>query len=794
MKVRNIIKITIRRIKKEFGYCMLVFLSLTAGIVSSLLLLLYVFDDLSYDQFHTYKDRIVRVVSQVKQPDEELVVGTTQMPFGPQAKEDYPEIEEFVRIRPLNREVFIFKETSLYDDYVYYADSSFFRVFSYDLIAGDPATVLTRPNSMVVTESFMSKYFGAEGSLGRTIETASGQSFEIAGIMKDVPHNSHFTFSALISKNTLSPAMESWDRFGCSTYLLLKEGTEPNVLQEKMKEMFDKYMSEVFLKRNRKIEYKLEPITDIYLKSEATGYFSVLSGNIRYVYIFSVVALFMLLIASINYMNLATSRSIRRAKEVGLRKIAGSHRWQLILHFLGESLVFTFIALIFSLVLVIILLPSFNQITEKLFDIHYLLNGYLILGLIGIVLFIGLLGGSYPAIYLARFKPVSVIKQDTNAGKSNFLVRKILVIIQFTISIALAINTLLIHRQVSYMQNKELGFEPHNVVIVPLLNWEMMQQYTLFKNLLLGNPKITGVSSSQNVIGYPPNPSLMLIETSEGMQQRTVNYYAVDYGFVKTMGIEIIHGRDFSEEYRSDSISSVIVNESMVRQFNWDEPLGKSLAFVRGDFAPFSVVGIMKDCHHLGLYKQIEPLMLMLWENNPIVNIKISDRNNVKESIKFIESKWSELFPEYPFEYTFLEDDYDQQFKEDEKRGIIFTWFTLLLLLVTCTGIIGLVAFTVEQRTKELAIRKTMGASIEKIVGMISREFLILVAISMIPASLGAYLYIKSWLQDYAYPVEIDPWIFIVAGLLAIVLTFISVSYSAVRAGLINPADALRLE
>jgi putative ABC transport system permease protein len=793
---KNVIKVAIRKITKEFGYTFIIVLGLTIGIVSSLFLLLYVFDDLSYDQYHEKKDRIVRVISHITETDDEFTWGVAQIPFAHQAREDYPEIEEFARIYPFGRQLFIYDDVKLYDEDVHYADSSVFSIFSYDLMKGDPTTVLTRPNTMVVTESFANKYFGGEDPFGKTIEVGNGQSFEITGVMKDVPHNSHITFSALVSRTTLPADDEigSWGNFGVYTYLLLAEGTDYMVLQDKMKEMYDKYMAEIFRQYDISIEYILEPLTDIYLKSDARGGTG-RSGDIKYVYIFSIVAFFMLLIAIINYMNLATSRSTNRAKEVGLRKVVGSQRGSLILQFLSESVILTLIALIFSIVIIILLLPSFNQITGKLFDVNYLINTQIILTLLVIIIFVGIVGGSYPSFYLSRFNPVSVFKQEIGAGKSNFLIRKFLVVLQFAISLALIVNTWVIFKQLSYMKNKELGFDPDNVVIIELENQQMMRQYPVFRNALLESPDIINVSSSNGKIGQGTSKILMNVETSEGMQERGVNLYPVDYDFVETMGIEIIQGRDFSREFISDTTTGVIVNETMAKRFNWDDPLGKKLSFTGGtqDAEPYRVVGVMKDFYQLGLYSPIETLMFLLRENGYYANIKIKDQN-IQETLQFIESKWSEVFPERPFHYTFLEDDYAQQFKADEKRGVIFTYFSILIILIASLGIFGLASFTVDQRTKEVGVRKVLGASVERIVLMINWEFLILILISMIPAFVGAYYYMKSWLQDYAYPVKIDPWMFIGTGLLAIIITLITVSYSTIRAGRINPADALRLE
>jgi putative ABC transport system permease protein len=787
---KNIIKVTLRNIRKDFGYTLIIVLSLTIGIVSSLFLLMYVFDDLSYDQFHEKKDRIVRVLSHITESDDEFIWYSTQWPLGPQAKEDYPEIEEYVRLIPAYGELFIDKNAKQHSEEVAYTDSSFFKVFSFELIRGNPLTVLARPNTMVVTESFARKFFGDEDPYGQSIHTSGGKSFEITGIMKDVPHNSHLTFSALISKpkQTWEDNPVLWGNFSIITYLLLAEGTDRMVLQEKMQEMYDKYMQSS-KDMNWHIEYILEPLKDIYLKSDAVAD---RKGDIKYVYIFSIVAFFMLLIASINYMNLATSRSTYRSKEVGLRKVSGSHRRTLIFQFLAESVFLTLIALIISIIIIIVLFPSYNQITGKLFEVNYLYTPQVILTLIAFIVFIGLIGGSYPAFYLSSFNPVSVIKQETGAGKSNFILRKILVVLQFAISIALIINTWVIYKQLGFLKNKDLGFDPHNIIILELENQKIQSQYSVLKEALLQNPNIINITTSNNTPGHGVLKYTFAVETSEGMQEKGVNTYGVDCNFIETLGIEMVEGRNFSNEFLSDTAIAVIVNETAVKRFNWDHPLDKRITNKWSE-KPYHVVGVMKDFHQEGLYNPIETLMFILMENNYFVLIKLEE-NNIKETLQNIETKWEELFPESPFQYHFLEDNYKQQFKADERRGVIFTYFSVLIIIISCLGILGLAAFTVEQRTKEIGIRKVMGASIGRIVLLISSEFLILVGISLIFAFIGAYFYMKSWLQDYTYPTQLNVWMFLITGVLAIFVALISSIFSAIRAGLTNPAEALRLE
>ena len=792
--IRNLFRVAIRRIRKELGYSLIIVTGLTIGIVSSLFLLLYVFDDLSYDRFHVNKDRIVRVVSDIKETDDAFVWAVAQIPFAHQVKEDYPEVESVCRIFPGGRTLYKYNEISRYEDEVYIADSTIFSIFSFTLLSGDPDKVLTRPNTMVVSESFAGSYFGSDDPVGKTLTTGDNRAFEITGVMKDVPRNSHIRFSALYSRATLPPddQIGSWGSFGVNTYLLLNENTDRTAFGEKIQEMYEKYMAQIFRQYNISVKYVLEPLTDIYLKSEARGGEGP-HGSITYLYVFSIVAFFMLLIASINYMNLATARSARRAREVGMRKVVGSGRGPLIMQFLTESVVFTIISFIFSILIVLLLMTEFNRIANKFFDFSYLLNGKLILTYLLIIIVVGIVGGSYPALYLSRFNPVVVFKNDTGTGRSNFLVRKILVVLQFAISIALIVITWIIYTQIGFMKNKDVGFDRKNVVILQLENRQMMRQYPVLRDALINQPGIINVSSSNNRIGDGTAKLLLQVETAEGMVERGINLYAVDYNFVETMGIQIVEGRDFSRDFVSDTALGVIINETMAQRFNWDKPLGKKVAQIGNDSTPARVVGVMKDFHQLGLYSPMETLMLILRENGYYANIRI-DGSVVQETLRLIESKWKEIFPDREFQYTFLEDYYNRQFQTDERRGVIFTWFSVLIVLIACLGLFGLAAFSVEQRRKEIGIRKVMGASIATIVNLFFREFLVLVLFSMIIAFPAAFFYARDWLRDYPYPAAINSWIFIGTALIAVIITILTVSYSTVKAGLSRPAEALRME
>jgi len=790
--IKTLIKLAFRNIKKDLSYSLITILGLTIGITSSLFLLLFIFDDLSYDRYHEKGDNIYRVVSNLSEPDDAFTWAVTQIPFAPQVKEDYPEVEDFVRFINEGRTLYKNNEIEFYDEDVYYSDPTVFNVFSYKLIDGDAETVLTEPNTMVVTESFSEKYFGAENPVGKTIETGDGRIFNITGLMKDVPHNSHFTFSALFSRSSLPAEMGSWGSFGVPTYLLLQEGYDPDLLDEKLPEIYEKFMAEMFARMGVNVDYELQPIKDIHLFSniqEETGQ----SGDITYIYIFSAVAIFMLVIACINYMNMATARSSRRAKEVGIRKVIGSQRRQLIGQFLIESIVFALISLILSLILCYILIPPFNNLSGKFVEPDFLYSPPVLLSLAAIILITGFIGGSYPAFFLSGFQPVEVLKGRLAKGSSNVILRKILVIVQFSISMIMLISTIVVYDQINYMKKKDVGFEKDNLVIVDYTTREMIEKYPVLRDALLTNPGVISVCSSSDRMGQGSRKVLLNVETSEGMQERGINLMIVDHDFIKTMGVNILEGRGFSEEFRSDTAGGVVINELMAQRFNWENPLGKKIQINREGVPPAEVVGVMQNFHQRGLYNEMEPLMLMYRDRNFLVNIKV-DGENISSTLDLIEETWKGIYPDQPFEYNFLEDDFNGQFEADEKRGIIFTYFSILTVIIACLGLFGLASFTVEQRTKEVAIRKVLGANANRIVQLISREFLILIGFAVVVSFPLAWFFMNKWLQDYPYRTDLNIFIFILAALITVVITFLTISFHTMKASVASPIDALAQE
>jgi len=787
---KNLIKTAFRHILKHPGYSILNILGLTLGISSALFLIIYVSDEVSYDRYHEKADRIYRVSSKITEPDDQFTWIVAQIPFGPQVVQDYPEVQSFVRFINMPRALYKFEDKEFTEENFFYADSTLFYIFTYKVLKGDVKAALTEPNKLILTERIATRYFGDADTIGKTL-TAGTSTFEVTGVIEDVPFNSHFRFDAISSRNNLPKQLGTWGNFGVFTYLLFPENFDVKAFETKMQAMYDAYMKTIFGGMNIKIEYILEPMTRIHLYSTNAGEPEP-TGSITYVYIFAIVALFLVLIAGMNYMNLATARSARRAREVGLRKVVGSRRGPLIVQFLSESTVFTLISLILSLIILVVLLPKFNMLAGKSFDLHIIYSPVVLLTLIGVILVVGIFGGSYPAFFLSRFSPVTVLKGEITQGSAGSLFRKILVVFQFAISVIMIICTLVVFRQLNYLKTKDQGFDQKDVINITL-NGPMVRKYLVLKQALIDFPEIKYVTSTDTPIGEGSGKLIFNVETDQGMSQRGVNFAVVDHDFVDALGITIINGRDFQEDMPSDTLTGVVVNETFVKRMNWTEPIGKKVEAGDENTLRARVIGVMKDYHQTGMYNEIESLLLAYRTRNNQIYIKLSGNNN-QAALSYIESKWKEIFPDQPFSYTYLSERFNRQFEADEKRGLIFTMFTVLAILIACLGLFGLASYMVEQRTKEIGIRKVFGANESIILRLIAKDFLILVTAGIIIAIPVAWYLMNDWLQNYVYRTNIGVPLLVIASLLTIAITFITISYKAYQAAVMNPANSLKTE
>ena len=797
--LKNLLLVALRNFKRDKWYSLLNMLGLAIGITFSLLLIFYIIDELSYDRYNEKADRIYRVNAYIKEPDKDTMRwANTPFPMGPALSKDYPEVEQSVRFVNAgggNNIMYKNGDLRLYENKVFFVDSNLFKVFTYQFIQGSPQTALIAPNSIVLTQSVAEKFFGKNKTyVGKTLENATGDVYKITAVIKDVPKNSHIIFNILISRSSL-PAdfANNWGGFGFYTYVLLKPNTNALAFEKKLLPMYDKYLASIFAQFNIKMRFSIIPITAIHLHSDITGEPEEL-GSISYIYIFAAVAFFMLFIACINYMNLATARSARRAKEIGIRKVTGSTKSQLVAQFLVESTVTAFFALLLSIGLIALLLPSFNMLSGKFISFGTLFQPSTLLILLAIIIFVGIVGGSYPAFYLSKFNPVNILKGSLSKASGNVVLRRILVVVQFSISMIMLICTWVVYGQLKYLRNKDLGFNKDQVMNITInTNNDVHSKITAFKNDMRNNPQVLSVSTSQGVPGSGINFNLFTIQTKNGFIDKGVDCYAIDENYVNTLGMKMIKGRNFSG--LPDTLHSILVNENMVKEYGWgNDAIGKRVKFP-GDTSGYylEVVGVVKDFNQKSLYNPIAPLILFYQPTSNGIEIKLNAKD-ISPAVASVERSWKKIFPDMPFQYTFLDQDFDSQYAADQKRGKIFTAFSILTIAITCLGLLGLIAFTTQQRQKELSIRKIMGAGIGQIVPLVTTNFIVLVVISCLIAFPVAYLFMDKWLKIFPYNTGLSVTPFLLSALTVLIITMLTVSFHAIKAAMANPVKSLRTE
>ena len=796
---KNLLLVALRNFIRDKWYSLINILGLTIGITFSVFLIFYIKNELSYDRYHEKADRIYRIASYVKEPDKDTMRwAICPFPMATALSKDYPEVGEAVRIwggGPGGKTMLKAGNLRFYEDKVFFTDSNFFRVFTHQFIQGDPRTALVAPNSIVLTQSIAEKYFGKKTDyVGKTLENANGDIYKITGVIKDVPKNSHILFNVLVSRSSLPAGFaNNWGGFGFYTYVLLRQHTDAAAFERKLAPLYDKYLASIFAQFKIKMRFGIQPITSIHLHSDMANEPEEL-GSMSYIYIFAAVAFFMLLIACINYMNLATARSARRAKEIGIRKVTGSTKPQLIWQFLTESILTAMIALVLSVGFIVLLLPTFNSLSGKSIAYSTLLKPDTLLILLGVIVFVGLVGGSYPAFYLSKFNPVNVLKGNLSKGSSNVTLRRILVVIQFSISMIMLICTWVVYGQLRYLRNKDLGFNKDQVLnITANSRRDISGQIIAFKNEMKKNPQVISVSTSQAVPGNGISFNLFTIQTKSGWTDKGVDNYAADEDYFKTLGMKIVKGRNFSG--LSDTLHSIIVNENMGKEYEWgDNAIGKRLKFpgdTSGNYV--EVIGVVKDFNQKSLYNPIAPLVIFYRPNNNGIQLKL-DAKNLHGTLASIEKTWNANFPDLPFAYTFLDQDFDSQYAADQKRGKIFTAFSVLTILITCLGLLGLIAFTTAQRQKEISIRKVMGANIGQIIPLITRNFVALVGLSCFIAFPVAWYFMGNWLKIFTYNTGLSLIPFLLSALVVLLITLFTVIFHTIRAAVANPANTLRTE
>jgi putative ABC transport system permease protein len=803
--ILNYLKSALRNIRKFPTYSFINIIGLAIGMACVILILMFIRDELSYDRFHEKADRIYRVVDSFDVSggiDRDFAL--TSAPFAPNLKQDFAEVEDAVRLLT-RRHMVTYEDKKYYEDYLFYADASVFNIFTFPLIAGNPKSALAAPNTIVISESTALKYFGKREPLNKTLNI-NDQDYVVTGIMKNMPKNSHFYAQIFASMKTHEEDPElqeqffrSWARHEFYTYLLLHEDYSPEDLQAKLPAFIEKYAAkQIEAILGGSISSRLQPLKNIHLHSHLQMEISP-NGDIKYVAIFSVIALFILLIACVNFINLATARSVNRSKEVGLRKVVGASRYQLIKQFLGESLFFTLFALFLALILIALALPLFNSLTGKEIAINYLSN-IILLGSIGLLLvFVGLVSGSYPAFFVSRYQPANVLKKTVNIRSGKSYLRKGLVIFQFTLSIILFIATAVVLDQLDFLRNRKLGFNKDHVVVVPIRSNSIRKNAEAIKAELMQNPNIVSGTITIGVPGGIVAGDAIKLVAEEGKKTLTLRMIYTDHDYVETMGMEIVEGRDFSKEMTTDASEAFLINEAAVRELQLEHPLETQLEWGGEDYdygihKKGRVIGVVKDFQFKSLRDAIDPLIIHVWSENTFVFALRIRPDDIPGTLAFIESKWRDLDPAHPFEYSFMDETFDRIYRSEEKLSKIFSVFSMLAIFIAALGLFGLTLFMVEQRTKEIGVRKVLGASVGSIFTLLSKEFTILVLLANIFAWPTAYFFMHKWLENFAYRVNIGFWIFILAAAVAFVIALFTISFQALKAALANPIESLRYE
>jgi putative ABC transport system permease protein len=807
--IRNYLKIALRNLKKHKFISFINLFGLTVGLSCCLLILAYVLHELSYDRYHSKADNIYRVERSWSDPETGmsfLEYGSIAPPIGPLLENDFEEISKITRLRS-NGTTLRYEEHLFNEQEVYYADEHFFEVFDVELLQGNPSTALRDPFSIMLTEEMARKYFGQENPLNKVIRMENKHNFKVSGVYKALPSNSHMHPQILLSFNTLRDPeifgeenlQNNWGQNDYFTYLLLPEGYHPERLEAQFPAFLDRQLSPEASGTNKASNFTslhLTALTDIHLHSQKDSEIEE-NGDIKRVYIFSAIALFILLIACINYMNLSTARSVLRAREIGVRKVIGAGKWELIVQFLSESVLISWMAAVLAFLLSWIAFPWLNQLSGQSLSIEILLKWKVLLPLLLLPFAVGILSGIYPALFLSSFKPVKVLKGFLKTGGGAVSFRQALVVVQFTISIILIISTLVVYKQLQYMQNKALGYDREHVVTFS--NTETVAaSFDAFRAELLSNVHINEVARSNRIPSGRLRGMLgaqIYKDDSLAPAQATLRFVRTDNHFMPTYGIKLVAGRLFSSDFGTDT-SAFIINEAAVREFGFqaaEEVIGRKFDY--GDRSG-QLVGVVKDFHFESMHQRILPMVFsksLPSEKYTRISVKVSGEN-LPDALAQLQNTWSKFDPETPFEYSFLDERYARLYASEQRQGSIFTLFAGIAIAIACLGLFGLSAFTISQRVKEIGIRKVLGAETHTLVTLLSKDFLKLVLVAALIAFPIAWWAMNSWLQDFAYRIDVPIWIFIAAAIVAALVAFLTVSYQAIKAAMANPVKNLRTE
>lgn len=790
--LKSYLNIAIRHMAREKGYTAINVLGLAVGMICAMLIFLYVSFELSYDRYHEKAGRLYRVAVNND--------ARTPPALGPALQEDFPEIQGFVRLLPTTGTWIMKHEGNIYyENRVYWADNALLDLFTFPLIRGDSRTALEAPNAVVISENTALKYFGEEDPMGKTIIADNGfLMLTVTGVMENTPENTHFHADFFISlASAYQEDLRYWSWINFYTYIVLPEGHSHAAIEEQLPVFVNRHIGEGLRERGGSFELLLQPVTDIHLHSNLeheTG----ANSDITYIYILSAIALFILSVACINFINLSVARFAGRTREVGLRKIFGAYRFQLIRQFLGESVLVTAMALMIALAAISLISPYFDSFAGKPVTTEFAGSGFWWFVLPAGALFVGLLSGSYPAMLLSALQPVQSVKGVTQLAAPGGLSRKILVVIQLTISIAMIISTGILFNQMAYLQSKHLGFDKDQVIVIPTIN-VVLDKFQPWKEALLQHTGVAGVTHSNSLPGLEGNIGQVSTGTIQrvddpGNIRHDVQGLNVGLDFVETLGMELLAGRSHSGAMARDSEAlNIVINETAQRVLGWNSPaaaIGQEVLFGRGWTG--TVIGVVRDFHFRSLHLKIEPLVLFLGGGLHLtVRLHPGDPG---QTLDYIESQWLRMFPDIPFAYTFLDENIERLYRSEVRIGYVFGVFALVAVFLACLGLFALVSFTMERRTREIGVRKALGASIQQVLALLSGEFVGLVLIANVFAWPPAWLIMQRWLESFAYRTEIGWEIFFLSGVTALLITLVTIGYHVVRTALANPAEVLRNE
>lgn len=807
--LKNFLISAFRNLLRNKFYTFLNILGLSIGLAAFIFILLYVRDEITYDKHNQKHGRIYRIESDFNISNRHDLFAIVPVPMGPAFKLEFPEVEAFVRLTDAGNALFRYGDKEYYEERFYFADSNIAQVFTLHFLEGSPEKALTEPFTMVLSEKAAKKYFGDKDPMGEMIQTGSGKSYKVTGVIEDQPTNSHLRYEALLSVTSLEEmigrenfnSMEPinfWN-IGVYTYVMLNENTDMQSVVDKFPAFYDKYMKPIGDQINSSFTMRYTPLAKTHF-TQGLGAEQP-TGNMAYVYIFAAVAFFILLLATINYMNMATARSATRAREVGMRKVVGAYRSQIISQFLSESVLMAVIALIIAICVVFVLLPDFNQLSGKDLQFSLFTQPLIIFSVLMITLLVGLLSGSYPSFYLSSFMPMTVLRGTlSKAGKKSGFLRKLLVVIQFFIAIIMIIGTIVVSSQLRFLRNTDLGFKKDNLVVMEMQDSTFRTKALAFKNELLQNQAIEHVSNCTGVPGQINWIQVLRVEREDEMKEMALILAQTDYDYIKTMGMEIVQGRDFDRNMGTDDTAAVLINETGVKTLGWDDnPIGKKIEYgfdLQGNPGrTMKVIGVVKDFHFKSLHNKIEPCIFFI---NPepryLMTVRLKEGME-KEALSIIEEKWNSFAAGRPFDFKYVGQILEEQYTGEHKIGIIFNIATIITIFIALLGLLGLSSFVAEQRTKEIGIRKILGASVPNILKLLYREFVVLILVAFICAVPVAWWRLDIWLNDsFIYHTSLNWVYFLLAGIIAFVVGMATISFYIIRAATSNPVDAVKWE